>query len=55
MPRGMAAILRPLDLVVWTVCDWALPWANCVREDTQCSVIFLMYKEVNVLCHIWKP
>ena len=53
--NSMAAIPWPLDQSFGQVCDWAPPWPNCLREDPQCGVTFLTYKEVEVLCHIRQP
>ena len=55
MPGGMAANPQPLDPVVWTDMQLGAATAQLPCEDPQGSVIFLMYKEVKVPCHIWQP
>ena len=42
----MTAILQPLDLALWTICNQVLPWSNCFHEDPQFSMILLMYERL---------
>ena len=48
-------IKKEIKICIETVCHQALPWPNCLCEDPQYNVIFLMYKEVKVPWHSWQP